>query len=98
MSQAINLNELPIQQLQAVRQQLDEEIQVLTRSFAKLRQAQMKFGESIEALRSINSSSENKSLLVPLTNSLYVSGELENSNTVIVDVGTGYYVEKVKCY
>jgi prefoldin subunit 5 len=33
--------------------------------------------------------------LVPLTNSLYVRGELSDPKRVIVDVGTGFYVEKV---
>lgn len=35
-----------------------------------------------------------KSVLVPLTNSLYVRGELSDPEHVIVDVGTGFYVEK----
>lgn len=37
---------------------------------------------------------ENKPILVPLTNSLYVRGNLTGSSHVIVDVGTGFYVEK----
>lgn len=36
-----------------------------------------------------------KSVLVPLTNSLYVKGELSDADTVLVDVGTGFLVEKV---
>ena len=38
---------------------------------------------------------EDKTILVPLTSSLYVPGKLSNVETVIVDVGTGYFVEKV---
>lgn len=37
-----------------------------------------------------------KSVLVPLTNSLYVRGELANSDAVLVDVGTGFLVEKAR--
>ena len=33
-------------------------------------------------------------LLIPLTTSLYVPGELSSTSHVLVDVGTGYYVEK----
>jgi prefoldin alpha subunit len=36
-----------------------------------------------------------KAVLVPLTNSLYVSGELTSTETVLVDVGTGFMIEKV---
>jgi hypothetical protein len=31
---------------------------------------------------------------VPLTNSLYARGKLSNASRVLVDVGTGFYVEK----
>lgn len=33
-------------------------------------------------------------ILVPLTSSLYVPGTLANLSSVIVDIGTGFYVEK----
>ena len=36
-------------------------------------------------------------ILVPLTSSLYVKGRLADRENVIVDVGTGFYVEKVRC-
>lgn len=39
-----------------------------------------------------------KTILVPLTNSLYVPGKLCDLENVIVDVGTGYYVKKVYTY
>ena len=32
---------------------------------------------------------------MPLTSSLYVPGTLADTENVIVDVGTGFYVEKV---
>ncbi|KAF2322594.1 hypothetical protein GH714_019601 [Hevea brasiliensis] len=33
-------------------------------------------------------------MLVPLTASLYVPGKLDDANKVLVDIGTGYFVEK----
>jgi len=38
-----------------------------------------------------------KTSLIPLTASLYVPGKLSDPEKVIVDIGTGYYVEKVRC-
>lgn len=32
--------------------------------------------------------------MVPLTTSLYVPGTLSDTQNVLVDIGTGYYVEK----
>jgi hypothetical protein len=34
-------------------------------------------------------------LLLPLTSSLYVRGSLEDTENVLVNVGTGYYVEVI---
>lgn len=34
-------------------------------------------------------------ILVPLTSSLYVKGKMADREKVLVDVGTGFYVEKV---
>ncbi|KAF9609719.1 hypothetical protein IFM89_018167 [Coptis chinensis] len=33
-------------------------------------------------------------MLVPLTASLYVPGTLDSADKVVVDIGTGYFVEK----
>jgi len=33
-------------------------------------------------------------MLVPLTNSLYVPGKIDNVESLLVDVGTGYFIEK----
>lgn len=34
-----------------------------------------------------------KKMLVPLTASLYVPGKLDDADKVLVDVGTGYFIE-----
>ncbi|TPX30961.1 hypothetical protein SmJEL517_g05603 [Synchytrium microbalum] len=89
----IDIGQLPVHQLQAIKTQMEQEIQMLTNSFAQLRQAQAKFTESIEVLAPVKGNS-GKAILVPLTSSLYVPGEIGDDNKVIVDVGTGYFVEK----
>lgn len=40
-------------------------------------------------------STDKKEILVPLTNSLYVKGNISSPDRVLVDIGTGFYVEKV---
>ncbi|KAJ3379248.1 subunit of tubulin prefoldin [Entophlyctis sp. JEL0112] len=93
MATPINLAELPLQQLQAVKNQMDEEIQHLTTSYAQLKQAQVKFNDSIESLDNIKERSGEK-ILIPLTSSLYVPGTLGDVDKVIVDIGTGYMMDK----
>lgn len=37
-----------------------------------------------------------KKILIPLTSSLYIPGRIKDTENVLVDVGTGYFVEKVR--
>ncbi|KAI5310163.1 subunit of tubulin prefoldin, partial [Ascosphaera atra] len=95
----IDLGSLSVQQLRALQQRLDQELEHLATSHAKLRAAQTKFRDCI---KSITDGVEDKSakdgdhILIPLTNSLYVKGKMESRDKVLVDVGTGYYVEKTR--
>ena len=43
-----------------------------------------------------NSFTTGTPILVPLTSSLYVPGKLASTDVVLVDIGTGFYVEKVR--
>lgn len=91
----VDLNSLPIQQLAQVKKQLDDEVQHLTSSYQQLRTAQQKFRDCIVSIKSgVANSSADKPLLVPLTSSLYVPGTLASTETVLVDIGTGFFVEK----
>ncbi|KAK4211415.1 Prefoldin [Rhypophila decipiens] len=93
--ETVSLDSLSAQQLSAVKKQLDEEVEHLTASFQQLAAAQAKFKECLRIVKSGPASfDDKKDILVPLTNSLYVKGKLSNPDKVIVDVGTGFYVEK----
>ncbi|KAF6808672.1 byr1-binding protein bob1 [Colletotrichum musicola] len=94
-SETINLDTLDVQQLSQVKKQLEEELEHLTTSFAQLHSAQAKFRECLRCVKArLGTHEGDTSVLVPLTNSLYVRGELADPKHVIVDVGTGFYVEK----
>ncbi|KAF8941202.1 subunit of tubulin prefoldin [Haplosporangium gracile] len=92
--QKIELQDLDLQQLVEVKKQLEEELSHLTSSFGQLKQAQNRFADCIESCKAVDASNKDKTILVPLTSSLYVPGKLANVEKVIVDIGTGYYVEK----
>ncbi|KAF8337322.1 Prefoldin [Cantharellus anzutake] len=91
---SIRVEDLELPQLAEVKKQLDDELAHLTNSFSQLKQAQSKFKACVENVAEIKPANKNNIILVPLTNSLYVPGKLADSENVIVDVGTGYYVKK----
>ncbi|TKW60233.1 putative prefoldin subunit 5 [Colletotrichum tanaceti] len=77
-SESINLETLDTQQLSQVKKQLEEELEHLTNSFAQLHSAQAKFKECLRCVKARPGSQEGeKSVLVPLTNSLYDSESAE---------------------
>jgi len=92
--QAVDLTKLNLMQLTQFKNGLDTDLQFYQESLQNLKLAQSKFQESGDSLSRMNSESDGKSVLVPLTGSMYVPGQLSNPGKVIVDIGTGYYVEK----
>ncbi|KAM8976643.1 prefoldin subunit 5 [Pelodytes ibericus] len=94
MAQTVNITDLSLQQLEGLKSQLDQEVEFLSSSIAQLKVVQTKYVEAKESLNVLNKSNEGKALLVPLTSSMYVPGTLNDVSNVLIDVGTGYYVEK----
>ncbi|KAK7144943.1 hypothetical protein R3I94_011130 [Phoxinus phoxinus] len=91
---AVNLTELSLPQLEGLKTQLDQETEFLSSSIGQLKVVQTKYVEAKDSLNVLNKKNEGKELLVPLTSSMYVPGKLHDVNHVLVDVGTGYFVEK----
>ncbi|EAL90401.1 prefoldin subunit 5, putative [Aspergillus fumigatus A1163] len=98
---AVNITSLSVPQLRALQTRLTSELEHLTTSHQKLRAAQSRFRDCVRSINDGVVGSEKKGtagkddILVPLTSSLYVRGKLADREKVLVDVGTGFYVEKV---
>ena len=70
---------------------------VLGRSVKAYRPRQLVGGIETRRVEVVNRNPDDagKAILVPLTTSLYVPGTLADTDGVIVDVGTGFFVERV---
>ncbi|WFD36376.1 subunit of tubulin prefoldin [Malassezia cuniculi] len=62
--------------------------------YGQLRIAHTRFKACLDSVSQVTPENTQKTSLLPLTASLYVPGRISDPNTVIVDIGTGYYVEK----
>ncbi|KAJ1675197.1 subunit of tubulin prefoldin, partial [Spiromyces aspiralis] len=93
-TRVVNLDSFSLQQLSQIREQLEQEISQLTSGFTQLKQAQASFRDCKMSLDALKPENKDKPILVPLTESLYVPGTLDDIKSVLVDVGTGYYIEK----
>lgn len=92
--QQIDISNLNLQQLIQLKQQMDQEVNIIQNSLLTLKLAQSKFQESGLCLEKVKPEVEGNEILVPLTGSMYVSGKLADTNNVLVDIGTGYYAQK----
>jgi prefoldin alpha subunit len=93
-SNTIDLDSMSLDQLNQVKQQEEQRLQALTNRYAQLRAIAARFNASQQAVSEISPAMEGKPVMVPLTESLYVPGKLREPNKLLVDIGTGFYVEK----
>ena len=91
--QQIPLDQLPVAQLDQIKKEIDQEINIFTESVNQLKIAQQKFSDSLDNLTCITVQNEGKELMVPMTSSMYVPGYLDDTRAILIDVGTGYFVE-----
>ena len=92
--EGINLFALSLDQLNQLKQSIEEELQGLNGAIQQLQVSRNKLTTSKEALNRLTTTDEGTPMLVPITSSLYVPGETTQLDTVLVDVGTGYFIEK----
>lgn len=92
--QPLDLTKTPPQQLLELQQDLQGELEHFQTSLKLLSSAKLTFQDCIDNIKQISGAKEKEELLIPLTASLYVPGRVKDNSKFLVDVGTGYYVEK----
>ncbi|XP_070536908.1 prefoldin subunit 5-like isoform X1 [Ptychodera flava] len=120
----INLVQLPLPQLDHLKNQVEQELEFFSTSLSQLRIGQNKLTEAAESVSKLREDRRGSDILVPLTSStltflrlsihdltcyslslpwygpnpllsmLYVPGKLCDVEKVLIEIGTGYYVEK----
>ncbi len=90
----IDLDSMSLEQLNQIKQSEENRLQAVVQHFSTLRASANRMQSSLLALSKITPSSEDQEIMVPLTESLYVPGKLKDPSKVMVELGTGYYVEK----
>ena len=93
--QIVDLTQLNPEQLTAVKQQFDQELNHFTQSLQALIIAKNKFAECVADIKTVSAeSNKSQKLLIPASASLYLPGRVKDNQKFMVDIGTGYYVEK----
>ncbi|KAF8820502.1 prefoldin, alpha subunit protein [Cardiosporidium cionae] len=90
----VHLQNLSLPELQLLKRQVDEELLQLRKNELALEEAVERYRASRSALAQLSHTPEKTDILVPLTASIYVPGKLIENDKVLVDIGTGYHVQK----
>lgn len=90
----ISLGNLPIDQLEKIELGMSKEVELLQNQLAVLTDGVQRLQASKEGSEVVAGMKNGVDIMVPLTGSIYVHGAVKDTNAVLVDIGTGYYVEK----
>lgn len=90
----MEIDRMSVEQLRGLKEQADLEVNLFQDSLNNIRTATVRLELASTALHDLSLRTKGKKMLVPLTASLYVPGTLDDAEKVLVDVGTGYFIEK----
>ena len=90
----VSADDLTLDQLINLKQQHEDEIKELSSQLEQLYGAKSRYINSKNVIDDLSQTSEESTILVPLTSSLYAPGVVQLPKKVIVELGTGYFVEK----
>ncbi|KEG06317.1 prefoldin [Trypanosoma grayi] len=99
---SINITQLPLDQLEGLRKQLQLDVSSLSAAYDSLRSAHSRFLSNRDVLKEYQTVCEAaranaekpQEALVCISSALYASGRIIPSDRVLVDVGTDYFLEK----
>ncbi|VDD82451.1 unnamed protein product [Mesocestoides corti] len=91
--ESVDIATLPLPQLQEIAKQYEQKVQYISASLQQLRILQGQFASSRDCLKQFTNENKDKTTLIPLTSTLCVPGKLINPTRVLVDIGTGYFVD-----
>ena len=78
---------------QSADEQLRQEVTSYSESLQMLSKAVSRYHTSGTAIETLSKEEVGKDMLVPLTESLYVPGKIARTDKVLLDVGTGYFID-----
>ena len=80
--QKVALESLPPQQILQIKQQFEQDLRVLNESLGQLKFAYERYEESKATILAAEKVSQDDEILIPLSNSLYVPGQIDNERDV----------------
>ena len=95
ITENLNLEVYSVQELANIKKNLENDVEAIMDSYNSFKFLYKKFEDGKLLINNI-SKQEDKTpeILVPLTNSLYIPGQLTSNDNFMVDLGTGYFADR----
>lgn len=87
------LSALSLDQLITLKSQLEGELQKLTASIQLTNETIAKTNSAKDSLAQFAATEPGKEMLVPITESMYLPGVVEETKRPMIELGTGYFAE-----
>lgn len=91
--QSIDVSKLPNEALEMLYKQVNVEIETLSRTVPLIQGAITERQSSLEAVKSFEKAEKGVTSLIPITESTFVHGKIEDSDKLLVKLGGNYVVE-----
>ncbi|KAL9241354.1 hypothetical protein vseg_015476 [Gypsophila vaccaria] len=91
---AMEMEKMSVDQLKMLKEESDGEVRMLQEGINNIRTALSRLDLASTSLHQLSLRPQGKKILVPLTASLYAPASLHDSHHLLVDIGTGYFVQK----
>lgn len=93
--QVLKLETLQLQDLVNLKKRVEGDFQTFLNSFNGFKYLGQKFDDTRILVKNIKEQCKpDDEILVPLTNSLFVPGSMASNDNFLLELGTGYYVER----
>eukprot|EP00608_Synchroma_pusillum_P004318 CAMPEP_0198440704 /NCGR_PEP_ID=MMETSP1452-20131203/59789_1 /TAXON_ID=1181717 /ORGANISM="Synchroma pusillum, Strain CCMP3072" /LENGTH=160 /DNA_ID=CAMNT_0044161321 /DNA_START=16 /DNA_END=498 /DNA_ORIENTATION=- len=90
----VDISSFSVEQLNNLKQNFEQEVRDMQTRVQVLAGARRRFANSQACLDELGEASDGDPMLVPVTESMYCAGRVASAGTVLVDIGTGFYMER----
>ena len=91
----VKLDALTVTELRTLKQRMEEDLRVFLQTETNFVELQKKYSASKVLVDSlIKTEDKPQQVMIPLSSSLFIPGQIKDKNRFIVDIGTGYFAER----
>lgn len=92
--EAVDIGSMSLEELAALKGNFESEVEELRKLCGALGGGLGRFEQALIAVQALGE--DQAQVLVPVTDALYAPGRLETPDKLMVDVGTGYFINKTR--